>query len=174
MGPMIPIEVAVKGSKRLEGLLEKRFGATGRGLHEKLTSVEARIPEEVRRSIRWVATIRNKVVHEEGPAPAEKSEFVRRIEEVAKALEGRSTRAAANKVEAPRRAKPEGPPQRKRGKARVPRAPRVAAKPRRAPAGSRRRARASAAPQPRTAARAVTVFILLLAAGLVALWMWKM
>ncbi len=52
-------------SQKTERLLETRFGATGRGLHEKLSSVEERIPEKVRRKIRFIATIRNKATHED-------------------------------------------------------------------------------------------------------------
>jgi hypothetical protein len=33
------IELAVTTARRLESLLESRFGASGRGLHEKLASV---------------------------------------------------------------------------------------------------------------------------------------
>jgi hypothetical protein len=83
---MGPIEIAVKGSKRLESLLESRFGAKGRGLHEKLTSVEKRIPQDVRKSIRWVATVRNKLVHEQGPAKFAVDDFQRTVDRVAQKL----------------------------------------------------------------------------------------
>jgi hypothetical protein len=80
------IEIAVQGSKRLESLLESRFGARGRGLHEKLTSVEGRIPRDVRKSIRWVATVRNRVVHEQRPIEFAADDFVRTVERVAQRL----------------------------------------------------------------------------------------
>jgi hypothetical protein len=80
------IEIAVQGAKRLESLLQARFGAEGRGLHEKLTSVENKIPSDVRKSIRWVATIRNNVVHEDGPHPS-MADFVRTVERIAQKLE---------------------------------------------------------------------------------------
>lgn len=52
-------------SQTLEQLLEKRFNATGRGLHEKLNSVQSQIPENIQRKIRYIATIRNKATHED-------------------------------------------------------------------------------------------------------------
>lgn len=57
--------IVIDTSKHLEALLEAR-GGTGRGLHEKLSSVEDDIAPEIRRAIRFVATIRNRVIHEYG------------------------------------------------------------------------------------------------------------
>jgi len=61
---MSDIDLAVTRSRKLEQLLERGLGATGRGLHEKTTSVEREIPAELVRKLRLVATVRNKVVHE--------------------------------------------------------------------------------------------------------------
>jgi len=61
---MSDIDLAVSSSKRLESLLEMKLGATGRGLHEKVSSVEGKLPRELVRKIRLVATVRNKIVHE--------------------------------------------------------------------------------------------------------------
>lgn len=47
-----------------ERLLTRRYKAQGRGLHDKLTSVAKRIPENAQRKIRFIATIRNKAAHE--------------------------------------------------------------------------------------------------------------
>ncbi|WP_420001954.1 excalibur calcium-binding domain-containing protein [Acinetobacter sp. LF10] len=58
------IDVVVTQSKALEALLEQKFGATGRGLHEKLTSIEYQLEVGLVKNIRWIATMRNKVVHE--------------------------------------------------------------------------------------------------------------
>ncbi len=58
-------ELVITNCKRLEGILEKRFGASGRGLHEKVTSVQAKLPEPLIRKLRYIATIRNQLVHEE-------------------------------------------------------------------------------------------------------------
>ena len=58
-------ELVITNCKRLEGILEKGFGASGRGLHEKVTSVQARLPEPLIKKLRYIATIRNQLVHEE-------------------------------------------------------------------------------------------------------------
>jgi hypothetical protein len=60
------LDRAVRWSKRLEGLLERRYGARGRGLHEKTGSVERDLSPETVRALRLVATVRNRIVHEEG------------------------------------------------------------------------------------------------------------
>lgn len=60
------IETAIKYSKAVESLLTKQFGAQGKGLHEKLSSVERRLPASLVKRIRYLATMRNKVVHEGG------------------------------------------------------------------------------------------------------------
>ncbi len=62
---MSDIELVITHSKKLEALLEKHFKATGKGLHEKVSSVERRLPEPLVRKLRFVATIRNKIVHDE-------------------------------------------------------------------------------------------------------------
>ncbi|MEL6329930.1 MAG: DUF4145 domain-containing protein [Planctomycetota bacterium] len=58
------LDRVVTWSKRFETHLERRYGATGRGLHEKLDSVERRLPREAVRDLRYLATIRNKIVHD--------------------------------------------------------------------------------------------------------------
>jgi hypothetical protein len=63
---MSDIELVIRSSKKLEGLLERHFAATGRGLHEKVSSVERRLPEPLVRKLRFIATVRNRVVHDEG------------------------------------------------------------------------------------------------------------
>lgn len=57
---------AIDNCKEAEHLLEERFGAAGRGLHEKITSVEDLLPPRLTRILRKIATIRNKAVHERG------------------------------------------------------------------------------------------------------------
>ena len=109
------IEIAVQGAKRLETLLQARFGAHGRGLHEKLTSVEDKIPSDLKKSIRWVATIRNKLVHEEGPPPS-MGDFVRTVERIVRKLDAASRprasqpkkRAATRRAGRRRRSRPRG------------------------------------------------------------------
>lgn len=51
-------------AKETERLLTRRYKAQGRGLHDKLTSVAKRIPENAQCKIRFIATIRNKAAHE--------------------------------------------------------------------------------------------------------------
>ncbi len=63
---MSDIELVISNSKKLEALLEKHFGANGRGLHEKIGSVEGRLSGSVVKRLRFIATIRNRIVHDAG------------------------------------------------------------------------------------------------------------
>lgn len=59
------LEGVLTASKKLESLLMS-LGAQGRGLHEKCTSLEHLLPEDIVWAIRFVATSRNKLLHEDG------------------------------------------------------------------------------------------------------------
>ncbi|MAY74885.1 MAG: DUF4145 domain-containing protein [Phycisphaerae bacterium] len=84
------IDRVVRASKRLEGALERRFGATGRGLHEKISSVEGELDAGVVRDLRFVATIRNKLLHEaDYKRIDDRKAFRERYERAARAVEGR-------------------------------------------------------------------------------------
>lgn len=61
---MSDIELAITRVKALESLLEQAFGATGKGLHEKVSSVQAKLSPQLVKKLRFVATVRNKIVHE--------------------------------------------------------------------------------------------------------------
>jgi hypothetical protein len=61
---MSDIELAVTRTKTLEALLEQALGAAGKGLHEKVSSVQGRLPPALVKKLRFVATVRNKIVHE--------------------------------------------------------------------------------------------------------------
>jgi hypothetical protein len=61
---MSDIELAISRVKALESLLEHALGATGKGLHEKVSSVQHKLPPPLVKKIRFVATVRNKIVHE--------------------------------------------------------------------------------------------------------------
>jgi ABC-type multidrug transport system fused ATPase/permease subunit len=61
---MSDIELAVTRCKRLETLLEEELGASGRGLHQKVSSVQDKLPEALVKRLRFIATMRNKLVHE--------------------------------------------------------------------------------------------------------------
>lgn len=83
-------------SQQTERLLEQRFGARGRGLHEKLTSVENRVPEPIRRKIRFIATIRNKATHEDVRVARKNLPAVRRaFAEILPALDGGASKRRA-------------------------------------------------------------------------------
>lgn len=61
---MSQIETAVTLSRNLESLLAEKFHATGKGLHEKVSSVETALPADLVKQLRFIATMRNSVVHE--------------------------------------------------------------------------------------------------------------
>jgi hypothetical protein len=77
---MSDIELAVSRAKALEALLDA-LGAAGKGLHEKVTSVQAKLPQPLVKKLRFVATVRNKVVHESGYAIDDRAGFVRACDE---------------------------------------------------------------------------------------------
>ena len=54
----------IKKTKKIETILVK-MGAEGKGLHEKVSSIEHLIEEKTVKSIRFVASIRNKLLHED-------------------------------------------------------------------------------------------------------------
>ncbi|MBI1349378.1 hypothetical protein GC163_24185 [bacterium] len=56
-------EVVIKRCKALEQQLEYQWGATGKGLHERVSSIETRLPRPLVRKLRFIATVRNCVVH---------------------------------------------------------------------------------------------------------------
>ena len=63
---MDEIAIVVKKSKRLESLLKTHYHAEGKGLHSLVSSIEERLPHDVINKLRFIATIRNKTVHEDG------------------------------------------------------------------------------------------------------------
>ncbi|MBP3530019.1 MAG: hypothetical protein J6K25_02400 [Thermoguttaceae bacterium] len=83
-------------SQQTERLLEQRFGAQGRGLHEKLSSVADRVPEKIQKKIRFIATIRNKATHEDVRIAKENLPAVRQaFAEVLPALDGGASKRRA-------------------------------------------------------------------------------
>lgn len=80
------IDTAIRYSKEIEGLLETQLGAEGRGLHEKASSVEHQLPSELLKKLRYIATIRNKVVHEAGYQIDNYEKFVSSCEEALRFL----------------------------------------------------------------------------------------
>ena len=77
----------LQGTKRIEAILEEKFGSTGRGLYEKMTTANMRLPEPLQKRIRYVATMRNKTMHEEGFEIPNIPEFVKTCQSIAEQLE---------------------------------------------------------------------------------------
>lgn len=59
------IEDVISLTREIESLLEQ-LGASGKGLHQKISSIENRFDRDTIKQLRWVATLRNKIVHEHG------------------------------------------------------------------------------------------------------------
>jgi len=59
------IERVVLRTRKIERLLRDHYHAHGKGLHQLISSCEERLPHDVIAKLRFVATIRNKVVHED-------------------------------------------------------------------------------------------------------------
>jgi hypothetical protein len=89
---MSDLDLAIRRSKRLEGRLRDGFGATGRGLHEMVSSVERTLPPEAVKRLRFVATLRNKLVHEIGYTKLDdRTGFVRACDESERLLDDAAT-----------------------------------------------------------------------------------
>lgn len=74
-------ELAIKSSKELEHILDVEFGAEGKGLHEKISAVSNALPDELIRNMRYLATIRNKLVHEHGfDKIPDRAKFIQKFE----------------------------------------------------------------------------------------------
>lgn len=61
---MSSVEIVVGYSKQLEAILERSFGAQGKGLHQKVSSVEHLLPARLVKTLRFLASVRNKVIHD--------------------------------------------------------------------------------------------------------------
>lgn len=89
---MSDIENVVIRTRRLEKLLRVQYHAEGRGLHQLITSCEERLPHDVIGKLRFIATIRNKVVHEEDFAFDEIDDFFKTCDSCEQELTPRSER----------------------------------------------------------------------------------
>ncbi|DAZ99853.1 TPA: hypothetical protein N0F65_008596 [Lagenidium giganteum] len=56
-------QLAIEASKEIEYFLQEHFGAEGKGLHEKVSSVESELPYTTIKAIRFVASVRNDLIH---------------------------------------------------------------------------------------------------------------
>lgn len=59
------IETVIKNTKKIESILQTKFSAECRGLHEKITSIESYLDSQQVKVLRRIATLRNKTVHED-------------------------------------------------------------------------------------------------------------
>ncbi|MGR5178563.1 DUF4145 domain-containing protein [Vibrio parahaemolyticus] len=89
---MSDIESVVLRTRRIEKLLRQQYHADGKGLHQLVTSCEERLPHDVISKLRYIATIRNKVVHEEDFELDDMSGFMRTCDECEQELTPRSSR----------------------------------------------------------------------------------
>ena len=94
---MSDIETAVQASRLIENLLELRLGASGRGLHEKITSVEHRLPEHIVKRARFVASVRNGVVHDPTKFISDREGFENAVEDVTTYLRDQKIDTAGGK-----------------------------------------------------------------------------
>jgi len=63
-GTVDDLKWAITLSKSTESFLEDHFGASGKGLHEKISSVEDHLSDNTIRHFRRIASIRNTLVHD--------------------------------------------------------------------------------------------------------------
>ena len=89
---MSDIEKVVVRTRKIEALLRTQYHADGKGLHQLITSCEERLPHDVIAKLRYIATIRNKVVHEDGFELKSRREFLATCDECEKELTPRSSR----------------------------------------------------------------------------------
>lgn len=81
MSKITPLEETIKIAQDIETVLEEDYGATGKGLHEKATSVESELPADCLRKIRYIATLRNKAVHDDLKVADSEIEGIRKASE---------------------------------------------------------------------------------------------
>lgn len=89
---MSDIEQVVLRSRKLERLLREHYHARGKGLHQLISSCEERLPHDVIAKLRFVATIRNKVVHQDRYKLEDRRAFLTVCKECEKELTPRSSR----------------------------------------------------------------------------------
>jgi hypothetical protein len=62
-------------TKKIEQILEANYGAAGRGLHEKVSSVSGELDDQLLKQLRYIASVRNKAVHESDFSKQESEDF---------------------------------------------------------------------------------------------------
>lgn len=89
---MSDIESVITRTRKIEKLLRTQYHAEGKGLHQLVTSCEERLPHDVIGKLRYIATIRNKVVHEYDYQFEDPASFLNTCDECEKELIPRSSR----------------------------------------------------------------------------------
>ena len=89
---MSDIEKVVMRTRRIEKLLRVQYRADGKGLHQLVTSCEERLPHDVIGKLRYIATIRNKIVHEDNYRLEDRKQFLMVCDECEKELTPRAGR----------------------------------------------------------------------------------
>jgi hypothetical protein len=75
------IDVVITETREIESLLSKYFDSEGRGLHQKITSASSSLDASLVKKLRWIATIRNKVVHENNFEIPNRDSYIKACEE---------------------------------------------------------------------------------------------
>ncbi|VTU42599.1 MULTISPECIES: DUF4145 domain-containing protein [unclassified Variovorax] len=83
---MSDIELVITWSRRLEKLLATRYGARGKGLHALTTAARHRLPPNTEPGLRWIATMRNKVLHDDGFRLGSRRDFAKESRRLQRAL----------------------------------------------------------------------------------------
>jgi hypothetical protein len=89
---MSDIEQVIVRTKKLEYLLRTQYHAEGRGLHQLISSCESRLPHELLPKLRYIATIRNKMLHEDGSRLDDRKQFLQQSDQCIKELTPRASR----------------------------------------------------------------------------------
>ncbi|KAF1323116.1 Major facilitator superfamily, partial [Globisporangium splendens] len=72
-------QLVIETSKEFEFLLETEFQAEGKGLHEKISSASPPLPPPTVKSLRYIASVRNALVHDRSvKALPDRAAFIRR------------------------------------------------------------------------------------------------
>jgi hypothetical protein len=89
---MSDIETVVMQTRKLESLLKEHYHAEGKGLHQLISSSESRLPHELIPQLRYMATIRNKILHEDGFKLDDRKQFLKQANLCIQALTPRAGR----------------------------------------------------------------------------------
>lgn len=89
---MSDIERVVKCTRKLETLLREQYHAEGKGLHQLVTSCQQRLPRHIIGKLRFIATVRNKIVHDDHYKLDDRAEFMSAFKECQRELTPRSGR----------------------------------------------------------------------------------